>query len=279
VSGPDDDGNGRGGQPRALIISVYGLYAREDGGWLSVATLIRLLAELGVDEPAVRSSISRLKRRGILIAERVGSAAGYGLSGTARAILDEGDRRIFERRRASAPEGWLLAVFSVPEAEREKRHQLRSRLAWLGFGTVAAGVWIAPEHLLDETRDALSRQGLSGYVDLFRADHAAFGDQRVKVAQWWDLDRLASLYDEFLGRYQPVLARYRRRQKVDERAAFADYLSALTDWRRLPYLDPGLAPELLPARWPGVRAAETFFELQSRLARPAHRFVDAARSQ
>lgn len=279
MSGPDDDGNGRSRQPRALIVSVYGLYAREDGGWLSVATLIRLLAELGVDEPAVRSSISRLKRRDLLLAERVGGAAGYGLSARARAILDEGDRRIFERQRAGVDEGWLLAVFSVPEAEREKRHQLRSRLAWLGFGTVAAGVWVAPEHLLDETRDALSRQGLSGYVDLFRADHAAFGEQRGKVAQWWDLERLRALYDEFLGRYQPVLARYRRRSTADERGAFADYLTALTAWRRLPYLDPGLAPELLPPRWPGVRAAETFFELQARLADPAHRFVDAARGE
>jgi phenylacetic acid degradation operon negative regulatory protein len=276
VPGPDDD-NGRSQQPRALIVSVYGLYAREDGGWLSVATLIRLLAELGIDEPAVRSSISRLKRRGILVAERAGGAAGYGLSASARAILDEGDRRIFQRQRAAVDEGWVLAVFSVPEAERDKRHQLRSRLAWLGFGTVAAGVWVAPEHLLDETRDALSRQGLSGYVDLFRADHAAFGDQRTKVAQWWDLERLRSLYDEFLARYHPVLARYRRRRTIDERAAFAEYVAALTDWRRLPYLDPGLAPELLPPRWPGVHAAETFFELQSRLATPAHRFVRAQR--
>ncbi len=128
-------------------------------------------------------------------------------------------------------------------------------------------------------RDLLERQGLAGYVDLFRADHAAFGDQRLKVAQWWDLERLGSLYGEFLGRYQPVLARYRRRRRVDERAAFGDYLTALTDWRRLPYLDPGLAPELLPPRWPGVRAAETFFQLRSVLAGPAHRFVDAARRQ
>src|SRR5690349_1707124 len=74
------DGNGRGQQPRALIVTVYGLYAREDGGWLSIATLIRLLAELGVDEPAVRSSISRLKRRGLLVPQRQDGAAGYGLS-------------------------------------------------------------------------------------------------------------------------------------------------------------------------------------------------------
>jgi phenylacetic acid degradation operon negative regulatory protein len=279
VKGTAEEGNGRGPQPRALIVTVYGLYAREDGGWLSVATLIRLLSELGVDEPAVRSSISRLKRRGILLAERVDGAAGYGLSGSARAILDEGDRRIFERQRATLDEGWLLAVFSVPEAERDKRHQLRSRLAWLGFGTVAAGVWIAPGHLLEETRDVLERQELIGYVDLFRADHAAFAELRTKVAQWWDLERLQALYDDFLARYQPTLARYRRRRGLDERAAFADYVAALTDWRRLPYLDPGLAPELLPARWNGTRAAETFFELRARLAGPAHAFVEQARER
>ncbi len=40
--------------PRALIVTIYGLYAREAGGWLSVAALIRLMAGLGADEPAVR---------------------------------------------------------------------------------------------------------------------------------------------------------------------------------------------------------------------------------
>ena len=48
-------------QPRAHIVTVYGLYAR-DTGWLPISLLVRLLAELDVDEPAVRSAISRLKR-------------------------------------------------------------------------------------------------------------------------------------------------------------------------------------------------------------------------
>ena len=100
-------------RPRALIVSVYGLYAREVGGWISVSSLIRLMSRLGVEEAAVRSSISRLKRRGILEAERVDGSAGYALSSEARQILDDGDRRIFERRRATLGEGWVLAVFSV----------------------------------------------------------------------------------------------------------------------------------------------------------------------
>jgi phenylacetic acid degradation operon negative regulatory protein len=257
-------------QPRALIVTIYGLYAREAGGWLSVASLIRLMAGLGVDEPAVRSSISRLKQRGVLEPRRSGGAAGYALSRRGRDILAEGDQRIFDRPRARAGEGWLLAVFSVPEPQRQRRHALRSRLTWLGFGTVSAGVWIAPGHLAGETSGVLERSGLSGYVSLFRADYLAFGDLRDQVGRWWDLDRLQSLYQAFLDSADPVLARSEGRCGGE---AFADYVRALTAWRRLPFLDPGLPAELLPPDWNGLRADAAFVALRDRLAGPARAHV------
>ncbi|MGW5649329.1 PaaX family transcriptional regulator [Saccharopolyspora sp. NPDC003752] len=266
---------GRGMQPRQLIVTLYGLYAREAGGWLSVASLVRLLADLGVDEPAVRSSISRLKRRGILLAERRGGAAGYELSGAALEILREGDERIFRRERATLSDGWVLAVFSVPESERQKRHVLRTQLTRLGFGTAAPGVWIAPADLRDAASSVLQRYELAGYADLFHAEHLAFGDLRAKVAQWWDLEQLQELYGEFIGVHQPVLRRWRRRRSPRGPEAFADYVRVLTDWRRLPYLDPGLPAELLPKDWNGTVAAEVFFELKSLLERQAHDHVDA----
>jgi phenylacetic acid degradation operon negative regulatory protein len=271
-------GTPRGAQPRQLIVTVYGLYSRAEGGWMSVAALISLLTDLGVDEPAVRSSISRLKRRGILHASRRDGAAGYALSDEALAILREGDRRIFRRERAALGDGWLLAVFSVPEAERHKRHVLRSQLARLGFGTAAPGVWIAPAHLHDATVGALRRLGLDGYADLFRADHIAFGDLATKVRQWWDLDELERLYGQFLDANGPLLRRWcsdpaGQPDPAGQRDAFADYVRVLTDWRRLPYLDPGLPAELLPANWIGARAAELFFTLQARLEEAARAHV------
>jgi phenylacetic acid degradation operon negative regulatory protein len=258
-------------QPRALIVTIYGLYAREAGGWLSVASLIRLMAELGSDEPAVRSSISRLKLRGVLESRREHGTAGYALSRRGQAILADGDRRIFERPRASLADGWLLAVFSVPERERSRRHALRSRLAWLGFGTVSAGVWIAPGHLAGETADVLERYQLAGYVDLFRADYLAFGDVAGQVARWWDLGRLQGLYQAFLDDARPVIARWDGADSAGGKGgeAFADYVRALTAWRRLPFLDPGLPEELLPTGWNGLRAAAAFAALRERLAGPA----------
>lgn len=251
-------------QPRSLIVTVYGLYGRDRGGWLSIAALIRLLAELGVDEPAVRSAISRLKRRGLLEPSRRVGKPGYALSADAREILEEGDEHIFTPPDATVADGWLLAVFSVPESERARRHTLRSRLASLGFGTAAPGVWVAPAHRYAVTRTALHRLGMESYVDLFRADHLAFTDIRDAVGTWWDLEAVRKSYVEFIEAWE----------HADATAPFATWVRALTDWRRLPYLDPGLPAELLPADWPGRRAAALLHELRNRLAGPAASYVD-----
>ncbi|MFD7518837.1 PaaX family transcriptional regulator C-terminal domain-containing protein [Streptomyces niveus] len=264
--------------PRSLIVTLYGAYGRTpDGAPLAVAELVRLLGALGVDAPSVRSSVSRLKRRGLLIAERTPrGAAGYALSADARQLLDDGDRRIYARPAPALSDGWVLVVFSVPEAERNKRHLLRSRLAGLGFGTAAPGVWIAPGHLYEETRHALERLRLDPYVDLFRGEHLGFAATAETVGRWWDLGQIAALHEEFLRAHEPVLRWWQTRGPGADPAesAYRDYLRALDSWRQLPYADPGLPVELLPANWPGGRSAEVFAALHGQLRDAGAAFVD-----
>jgi phenylacetic acid degradation operon negative regulatory protein len=241
--------------PRALIVTVYGLYSRESAGWLPISGLVRLLAALSVDEPAVRSATSRFKRRGLLVASRRDGVAGYALSETGREILAEGDEHIFTPPEGKLTDGWLLAVFSVPEAERAKRHTLRAQLASLGFGAAAPGVWVAPAHRYQVTRAVLRRLALESYVDLFTAHYHGDVDTR-----WWDLAGVRLGYERFLEtwRHAPATA--------DPLPA---WVAVVTDWRRLPYLDPGLPPELLPADWPGGAAAALLGMLRGRWAGPA----------
>jgi phenylacetic acid degradation operon negative regulatory protein len=277
-------------QPRALIVTIYGLYARDgaapdhlsggridgppistaaDGtGWLPVSLLVRLLAELAVDEPAVRSAISRLKRRGLLVADRREGVAGYGLSQSGYAILAEGDARIFAPTEPRLGDGWVLAVFSVPESERAKRHTLRTQLGALGYGPCAPGVWIAPAHRFELTAASLRRHGLQAYVDLFRGDYLAFGDIGAHARKWWDLADVDAAYRDFIADHRSLLAG--SADSVDESAA---WVRTLTAWRRLPYLDPGLPVELLPAQWPAPAARALFAALRGALAEPAQAFV------
>jgi len=256
-------------------VTVYGAYARELGGWIAVADLIDLLASLGVDEQSVRSSISRLKQRDVLTPERRGRLAGYALSEWGRRLIEAGDQRILVRRPpARLADGWLLAVFSVPESERSQRHQLRTQLAWLGFGAAAAGVWVAPSHVLDEAREALTRRGLARYVTFFRAEYLPApggADQRAAVATWWDLATVRAAYAEFIAAHEPTLHGWST--PGTDLDAFNDYTQALTAWRRLPYLDPRLPAETLPDGWNGERAADVFFGLRDVLGEPALRHV------
>lgn len=277
--------------PAPLIVTIYGLYGRSvdtpgtpalptgtadsaprpaahAGDWLPISALVRLLAELDVDEPSARSAISRLKRRGLLVADRRGGVAGYGLSPEAGAILDEGDARIFSPAEPSLADGWVLAVFSVPESERAQRHTLRTQLSALGFGAAAAGVWVAPAHRYELTAAALRRHRLDGYVDLFRAEYLAFGDIGELARKWWDLGALRAAYTEFMHCHDAAAA-----EAVTPARAFAAWVRALTAFRRLPYRDPGLPVELLPADWPAPAARELFATLRETLGGPAGDFV------
>ncbi len=263
-------------RPKSLILDVYGQFARHGlGTWISTSNLVALLGDLGFDEQSVRSAVSRMKRGGLLVTQRRGGRAGYALSEEARWIVEEGIRRIFRAvQPADLAEGWALAVFTVPEPDRAKRHVLRSRLEWLGFGNPVPGVWIAPRRLFGEARRLIERRGLEGYVDIFEASYGGFDDVCGLVRRSWDLERLGRMYDAFVAEQRPVLEGWAD-GRSDDRAAFRDYLRAVCQWRKFPYLDPGLPSEVLPPGWSGREAAELFAALVRGLEGPAMRHARA----
>lgn len=263
----------RAAQPGALLITLYGLYARDFGGWLPVAATVSLLGQLGVDEPAVRSSLSRLKRRGVLNASRSSDVAGYMLSDDARISFGRGDLWIFDRPRTRLSDGWVLIAFRIPQEERAKRHRLRSTLALRGFGIVAPGLWVAPANLYEVVVPLLEDLDLLRYVTFFRADHWGSSTLSELVQSWWDLDAIKEMYLGFIERHDGLRCALRSSDKIDEARAFADYAHLVDEWRRLPYLDPGLPAELLPEDWPGVWARELFSTIRAQLEEAARRHV------
>jgi len=252
---------------KSLIFDIYGAFVRDLGGWIAVADLITLMGDLGVEEQPVRSSVSRMTRKGLLTRHELNGQAGYVLSPRAQEILAEGDSRIYlQQEIASVEDGWTLVTFSIPETMRAERHQLRSRLRWLGYGNVGAGLWIAPSRTYERTVEMVRSSGLDRYVDVFRATYAAFGDLDELVQRCWDLDQVRRAYRLYLAEFEPMAESWSTADPREEpRSAFRDYVSALHSWRKIPYLDPGLPPELLPSDWEGKIATDLFNDLRGRL--------------
>lgn len=258
---------------KSLILDLFGAYARPLGNWFAVADLVTLMGVLGVEERPVRSAVSRMRRAGLLDARARDGVRGYSLAPGAMPMMERGDRRIFSTREpARLQEGWIVVVASVGEAARDQRYQLRKRLTWLGFGNLAKGVWIAPRRTADELRSVLDQFGLTGYVEVFHSSYLGFGSIDAVVREAWDLEWLRALYAEFLAIARPMLVALDVEPPSDERA-FVDYTVVLHEWRRLPYLDPGLPREVLPPDWEGRTAADAFFALRDRLEERAARFV------
>jgi phenylacetic acid degradation operon negative regulatory protein len=261
-------------RPRSQILYLYGGFVRRLGGWLAVANLVALMADLGVEAQTVRAAVSRMKSRGLLSSSQRGRVAGYAMSPKAWQILEEGDRRILTAREpASLLDGWVLVIFSVPEAERDKRHKIRSQLTWLGFGTVASGVWIAPRRSRPEVEATLRSARLLAYTTILDVAYSGVETSRRLVNESWDLKALRTMYGKFSQRWGPVLQRWASPVNTSPDAAFIDYISAVADWRRLPFLDPGLPIEVLPKGWEGEKAKWIYFSLIGRIDDLALKYV------
>ncbi len=265
----------RRARPSDVILDLYGTYARPLGGAFTIADVVCLGEMLGVGQQAIRSSVSRMSKAGLLERVRIGDAAGYGLTSFGRELLDEGDQRIFSAPDSSRlADGWTLVLFSIPEDERGDRYQLRTQLAARGFGSLGPRSCIGCWHAYGDAVSVTTRLGLTDNVDIFRAEYTAFGSPSDLVRRCWNLAEIRAPYDQFIANFtaMDVATRTIRTQPVTQET-FVAYTTAVSSWRYMPYHDPMLPAELLPNDWPAPAAAALFARLTARLRRPAQRFV------
>jgi phenylacetic acid degradation operon negative regulatory protein len=263
-----DDLDSRPGSATSILRTIIGCYLRGLGGWISIAELIRLMDAVGVSSSHARTAVLRVKNKGLLIPEQVEGQAGYRLNPAAIPMMERGDRMIFSLRHQRDGGPWCLVSFSLPESQRAARHQLRRRLAWIGCGNVATGLWICPAYLSTEVEEILEDLSLRDSATLFITDTPQpAGSLARAVAEWWDLDTIAALHRRFLDRFSSFGG------VGDPRVAFSDYVKVVDSWRVIPYLDPGLQPSVLPADWPGFRSSALFDRLYWELAPNAEGFA------
>ncbi|WP_382304305.1 PaaX family transcriptional regulator C-terminal domain-containing protein [Herbiconiux sp. UC225_62] len=272
-----DDLESRPGSTTSLLRTVIGLYLRRLGGWISSADLVALLEHLDVPAARTRTAIARVKQKGLLTPGARDGAAGYALRPDAIGMLAKGDRRIFAARSMEPGDPWCLVSFTLPEEQRQLRHQLRRRLSGIGCGTVSPALWICPDFLAGEVEDILDELGIRASATLFRTERPRVaGELRGAVAEWWDLDTLAERHREAIAGLTALLEAPPGASPDPGADAFARYLRGVDVWRPLPYLDPGLPSDLLPADWPGARSTALFAELTARHAEASQAFVTAS---
>jgi phenylacetic acid degradation operon negative regulatory protein len=239
---------------RSLLLTVLGEFVLPLDRPVWTAKLVGVLAALGIEEPSARQALARTATDGWIASERDGRRTRWTLTPAGRRLLSEGAQRIYSFE-ASEPDWdgrWLVLTVTVPEDQRHLRHQIRTRLAWAGFGSPVPGVWISanPEREA-EAKQIFADLDLSDGVFSFVGPFAGIGSTAQLVAQAWDLDRVAEHYRAFID-FVLALA------PVSDADCVVAQASLVHEWRRMPFIDPQLPGDLLPPDWIGRQAVTLF---------------------
>jgi phenylacetic acid degradation operon negative regulatory protein len=252
---------------RSALFDLYGDHLRSRGSQAPVAALVRLLAPLGVTEPAVRTAVSRMARQGWLAPVRCAPGqAGYALTPRATRRLDEAAERIYRRGDPAWDGRWhVLVVERIPD--RARRGRVRAALRYLGYAPLGETTWVSPRPSV-ELDPLLAAERLR--AERFVASYD--GDARGLLARAWDLDGLARAYQRWLAGARTLIAAAGPHAADD--AVFALRSALVHEWRKFLFTDPGFPAALLPPGWPGHEAARVFRAESARLLPGASRFVD-----
>jgi phenylacetic acid degradation operon negative regulatory protein len=243
-----------GSSAKALLLTILGEFALPHGGTIWTSTIIDGLGLLDIGERNARQAVARLSEQGIVDSERIGRRTRWHLTRSGRQLLETGAARIYEfgADTEAWDSHWLVVIASVPEDQRAKRHQLRSRLEFAGFGFITAGSAVSPHTEREPTANAILHElGLDNSAVVWIAETGSFVPDQEIIRRAWNLDALASRYDEFIGQFD-------ERQPRSTESRFASLVELVHGWRRFPFSDPEIPSELLPKRWPGRSAKQLF---------------------
>jgi len=246
----------RRGGAKALLLTVLGEFVLPTGGAAWTSSLVAAGGALGIGEKNARQAIARIADDGLIESRRHGRRVQWSLTPAGRKLLETGTHRIYEFGRGAVEwEGeWLVAHCPIPESQRALRHQLRTQLAFEGFGELSASLAVSPHPERESAlRRILAELGLDADTVVLRCRTGSIDADADLVSRAWELDELAEQYSAFTAAQQ-------QRQLGSAVASFGAIVELVHDWRLFLFVDPELPTELLPDNWAGTTAAQVFHD-------------------
>ena len=255
-----------------FVYSAFSYFGSRRGGELPGSWFVRALRAAERDEAAIRQTLYRMEREGELTSRRAGRRKFYAPSGYAKAEIEAGTAKIFQRPARTWDRRWtMIHVGLRTPALATHRERVIALLAVEGFARVDANLFVHPWPAAERLYHALPARARADVV-IVRGELESPESQPALVARW-RLDRLAQRY----GRSVKWLEALREQVSagVRDRDAFLMRFAVVFEHLGVAWDDPELPAELLPAGWPGDRARRLAASLYDRLLPGATRFADA----
>ena len=258
----------------SLIITIFGDAIAPRGGTVWIGSLIRVLADFGISERLVRTSVFRLTRDQWLEVDQVGRRSYYSLSSDGVDEFEQATARIYGDPRQAWDGEWCLALLT--ELDAEQKETVRKDFSRFGFGAISTNVLAHPKPVIRDVEAALRNSHLDDRVVLMRGatlNRKQDEAMRALVRKRWSLVELDQHYAEFVDQFRPVFRAAQKTANPNPRLAFQIRTLLIQEYRRILLRDPLLPAELLPANWNGTAAYQLCRNLYGRVYSAADDFM------
>ena len=259
----------------SLITTVFGDSIAPRGGVVWLGSLIRAMAEFGISERLVRTSVFRLAKDGWLQSRQIGRRSFYSLTDDGREKFRVATDRIYGEPVTGWDGKWHLLLLS--NLDSRCKEEVRRECAWLGFGALSANALAHPAPNSSNLEIALQRFGVMDDIVVVsgrtvRSDHA----MRKLARSAWNLDDIDARYEHFVMTFRPLIRALQKDSEVAPQTAFVARTLLIQEYRKVLLRDPQLPVELLPSDWHGTPAYQLCRNLYRGLYDAADAYLSAA---
>lgn len=251
----------------SMLVTVFGDVVSQHGSWVSLASLIQVLAPFGFNERQIRTSVYRLVQNDWLQVKKVGRCSYYCFTDLATGHYEKAARRIYAFQQPQWNNNWTLVLaVSVPDVKLE---DFKKSLIWQGFNTLAGGLYAHPSSERSSLDELIHELGIVNDLVVFNASTSDLNSQGVLkdlIKNRWKLSELETYYKDFLHFYRPIC------QKIfitlpDPDECFLLRQAMIHDYRRILLRDPDLPVAMLPPGWVGHEAQDLVKRAYKKLAK------------
>jgi phenylacetic acid degradation operon negative regulatory protein len=257
----------------SLITTVFGDSIAPRGGTLWLGSLINTMADFGISERLVRTSVFRLVKDGWLQSRQIGRRSYYSLTDEGRERFEQATHRIYGEPIAHWDGKWCLLLLSG--LDTATREIVRKECGWLGFGQMSANVLAHPSPDLGDLDVTIRRLGVDDWLVVIEGQTIRSESAMRDLARdSWNLDDLDVRYAEFVQRFRPVFKALSRKDQLTEQSAFLIRTLLIQEYRKVLLRDPLLPAELLPPGWHGVAAYQLCRNLYRAVQEQSDAYLD-----
>lgn len=257
----------------SLITTVFGDAIAPRGGTVWLGSLIKVMADFGVSERLVRTSVFRLVKDGWLQSDQIGRRSYYSLTEQGSERFEQATHRIYGTPASHWDGEWCLLLLST--LDTETKDIVRKECGWLGFGPMSANVLAHPLPDLSELDVTIRRLGVVDSLVVMRGRTIKSETaMRELTRSCWNLDDIDARYRAFVQHFRPLIKALSGRSQLSqlsEKSAFIVRTLLIQEYRKVLLRDPWLPAELLPAGWHGAAA----YQLCRNLYRIVHAGADS----